>query len=70
MKIRLWPTVRYVNFRKVYPAEDGIWRQWFMVRRYWLGRLIYVSVRHHYVILDFRRDWVADLIAHSRGEAP
>lgn len=36
-------------------------RKWFKIERYWGGKLIYFSIRHWTLILDFRKNWLADM---------
>lgn len=35
--------------------------KWFQIKRYWSGKIIYIAIKHHQLVLDFRRDWVADM---------
>lgn len=54
---------RYVNYKREFPeAANHCWRAWFAVHRYWGGKIINIHVRHHCIVLDFRRDWVRDMI--------
>lgn len=62
-KRRVVPRVSYTNFKRLYPEHYKVFRHWFAVSRYWGGRLINVTVKHHQVTFDFRRDWLADMRA-------
>lgn len=49
--------VRYTNFKKEFPAvREGriAFQKWFYFERMWGGKLIYISVKHHQITLDFR----------------
>jgi hypothetical protein len=60
------PKFAYVNWHKAAPnASPGCWKQWFSIKRYWGGKLIYVEVRHHSFQFDFRRDWLADFLGEN-----
>lgn len=62
MSIRI-PKIRYVNWHKEYPQSKGnCWRSWFSFERYWSGQLVYITIKHHSLTLDFRRDWWHDLM--------
>lgn len=58
-KWRLWPRVGYKSFKGVGSAR--LWKSWISVTHYWGGRLIYIGVRHHFLIFDFRRNILAEL---------
>lgn len=38
------------------------------VSRYWFGRLIYVYVMRYTIVLDFRKNWLADMSKTERQE--
>lgn len=63
---RLFPLVSYHRF-------DGVarraFRRWFSVSRYWGGALWMVTVKHHQITFDFRRDWLADMSPKNGGAA-
>ena len=52
--------VKYVNYRKEFPTLTNSTR-WFSFDRYWSGKLIHVSVKHHCLIFDFRKNWLEDM---------
>ena len=57
--------IRYVNYRKEFPGKGmgkTCFTKWFCIRRYWSGKIICIRVKHHEISLDFRRDWVADMM--------
>ena len=61
--MRMLPKFTYVNWKKAAPQAAAVcWKQWFSVKRYWSGKLIYIQIRHHSFQFDFRRDWLADMI--------
>ena len=64
--IRWFPRIAYCNFHKEYPSSVGAFTKWFDVRTYWHGRLVYVSVKHHTIILDFRATWITDMMQGTR----
>lgn len=61
MRYRLSPKVSYVNYHKLYP-QTGAFKKWFVVKRFWSKMLWVVGIRHHFVKLDWRRDWVRDML--------
>lgn len=49
--------IRYTNFKKEFPSvREGrcIFSKWFEFKRYWNGKLIYISVKHHQLTIDMR----------------
>lgn len=63
MKIRLIPKVRFINFRSKFPnMSHDCFSKWFAVSRCWNGRIVTVHVKALAMQLDFRRNWVADMI--------
>lgn len=55
--------VRYINYRKAYPnASPQCWSRWFAIERYWGGKIILIQCKAHTIELDFRRNWIKDLI--------
>ena len=62
-KWRIIPEIIYINWHKEKSYTDyGLWQKWFVVDRYWGGRIIYFTIRYHTVVLDFRRNWIRDMI--------
>lgn len=60
---RIVPKVRFTNYRKLYPqGGENCWKQWVSVSRRWRGRIININVRHFQLSLDFRRNWIADMV--------
>ena len=41
----------------------------FSFNRYWHGRLFHILVWRYLLVLDFRQDWVQDMIG-KRGDKP
>ena len=64
MKWRIIPKVSYVNYRKIYGNSIGTksFDRWLWIGRMRSGRLRYITVKHHSLCFDFRRNWVADLM--------
>lgn len=56
------PRVYYTNYRKRHP-NLGVFKSWLWISRFWGDRLINIGVRYHVITLDFRRDWVGDLLS-------
>lgn len=53
MKIRL-PKIEYRNMRKLYPGAQ-CWNDWRpRFTRYWSGKLWYLEIHGHTIVLDFR----------------
>ena len=60
---RLWPIVRFINYRKSCPNSDsGCWTRWLRFDRYWSGRIWMLGIRHLCLELDWRRNWLQDMI--------
>lgn len=57
------PRVRFINYRKLFPqASIGCWAKWFDVQRFWGGKIILIHVKAFAIELDFRRNWIADMM--------
>ena len=66
-KWRISPRVSYTNYRKQYGKNAAnAFTSWFKVKRYWGGRLVYVSVRHFSLCFDFRKNWLLDMVDDER----
>jgi len=62
-KYTLIPEVRFVNFKKEFPnAGVGCWQCWFLFERYWSNRIWHINVKHYSLILDFRSNWMLDMM--------
>lgn len=61
MRFKLIPKISYVNYRKLYP-QTRAFKRWFVAQRAWSGLLWIIGSRHHIVKLDWRRDWVRDIL--------
>jgi hypothetical protein len=67
-KRRIIPKLGYVNYRTAFPNLcDGVFNRWLSIHRYWGGRIVEVTVLHHQLSLDFRRNWVDDMINTNGG---
>lgn len=61
---RLVPKIRFVNYRKEFPNMGSTaFAKWFYAERRWSGRIINIGVKAWAVVLDFRKDWIADMKA-------
>lgn len=65
-RMRLIPRIEYVNFRKSYPTMGNCFTRWFSIKRFWRGNIICISVKHHQLSFDFRKNWMADM-CHPNG---
>ena len=60
---RIFPKIKYTNFRKKYSnIGRDCFTEWFSIERFWGGRIIEICVKHRQISLDFRRNWVEDMI--------
>jgi len=48
--------ISYINYKKEFPNNRGLFKDWFKIDRYFKGRLIHISVKHRSIVLDFRKD--------------
>lgn len=57
---------RYVNYNKKFPKAQ-CWNSWKPTfNRYWMGDIWELGCHGHYVSVDMRSDWVADMINQGR----
>ena len=61
---RIIPTVKLVNFQKMFP-NSRCWSRWIYVDRKWSGKIIHVGIRQWCLILDFRKAWLADFLGEN-----
>lgn len=61
MRFRIIPKISYVNYRKLYP-QTSAFKRLFIAQRAWSGLLWIVGIKHHVVKLDWRRNWVRDML--------
>lgn len=59
---RILPSIYFTNYRKTSPNAGNCFKRWFSVTRFWGWKLIYITVKHFQVTLDFRKNWVADMV--------
>jgi len=59
------PKITYTNMKKESPKFAPVYSRWFNINRYWGGRLIQVDVKWHCFVIDFRVDFMKDLIEGS-----
>lgn len=57
-RIRIFPRVRFTVYKG---AAKSVFKRWFSVSRLWGGELIFVSIRHFEMALDYRRDPAKDI---------
>ncbi len=61
--VRIIPKIRYTNFRKEFPnCTEGCFKRWFVIERFWGGKIIDVQIKHHQISFDFRANWLLDMI--------
>lgn len=63
--MRRWkfiPRIKYVNYRKEYPISEKAFSKWLTITRYWFGRIISITVKHHELSFDFRKNWLYDMV--------
>lgn len=62
-KWRIFPKINYTNFRKHFPNSDNrCYDEWFSIHKVWSWRVIGIFIKHHCLTLDFRKNWVKDMI--------
>lgn len=61
-KWRIFPKIHYHNYKKSFPNLGDCFTKWIDIQRFWGGRIIYFHIKHYCLELDFRRDWVADMV--------
>jgi len=58
--------IKYTNMKKDFPnMGTGAFDRWLAIKRYWSGRLIIVSIKHHVFDFDFRKGWLKDVMEQS-----
>lgn len=68
---RIWPLIRYINYRKEFPSMSfDCCKQLFSIKRAWRGQLIFISVKHWTVCLDFRANWTQQFIEEFNSRNP
>ena len=62
---RLIPKITFHNWN-INPnygnMSAGLWNRWFSIERRWSGRIVLVCMRQFMLQLDFRKDWLADMV--------
>lgn len=62
-KWTLIPKITVGDYAKLYPnIHKGAFRSWFRISRSWGGRIIQITIRTKFISLDFRRNWLKELI--------
>lgn len=60
---RFIPKVSFIDYKKSFPnVGNDCFTKLFDIRRAWGGRLVYIHVKARAIELDFRRDWILDMI--------
>jgi hypothetical protein len=63
-KWRMFPKIDYHHWK-----DDGVcWKRWFYISRLWSGRLIFIGVKRHQICLDFRYNWLADMMSDRESQ--
>ena len=61
--------IKYTNLKKEFPkvsCYEGFCRELVSIDRYWAGKLIHISIKHHLFVIDLRgKNWLKDLISGS-----
>ncbi len=64
--IKYWrfiPKISFINYEKCFPnIGHDCFNKWFDIRRAWGGRLVYIHVKARAIELDFRRNWLMDVM--------
>ena len=61
MKRKLWRIIPKMEYHR-WEKDDVCWKRWFYINRLWSGRLIFISIKRHQLCLDFRYNWLADMM--------
>lgn len=60
---RVIPKISFINYEKSFPnMGKACFTKWFDIKRAWGGRLIYIHIKARAIELDFRRNWLMDMI--------
>jgi len=68
LKKRLIPKIRFTNYHKLFPITRGIWNEWFKCQRMWGGSIVEIRVKHYQLSLDFRKNWMKDMLYSNEKE--
>lgn len=58
--------IRFINWHKRFKGSEGLWNKWFKVERFWMGKIIEITVKHYTLVLDFRKNWLKDMVDGSK----
>lgn len=59
------PKISFVNYHKLYPNTSAF-KRWLVLERFWNKQLWIIGVRHLFIKLDWRKDWVGDMCTIER----
>lgn len=63
------PKIKFINYHNKFPwiKESGTaYTRWFSFDRYWMGKIWQITVKHYAISIDFRRNWIADMVDPDR----
>lgn len=43
------------------------WSRWLYIDRKWSGKIVHIGIRQWALILDFRKDWLAEFLGENAG---
>jgi len=64
--IRLFPKIRYTNFKKKFPISATAFSRLFYIEKHWSGKIIEIGIKHHQISFDFRKNWLLDMFPSSK----
>jgi len=62
MKKRIIPKIRFINYHKQFPTSTGAFKRLFYINTRWGGDIINIGILHYAVSLDFRKNWLDDML--------
>ena len=68
LKKRLIPNIRFTYYHKSFPITKGIWNEWFKVQKAWAGSIVEIRIRHYQLSLDFRKNFLNDMLYEEDRE--
>ena len=61
-KKKLIPKISFTNYHKEFPITKGIWNEWIKINKAWGGSILEIRCKHWQLSLDFRKNWMADML--------
>ena len=56
-----WRLIPKLSYHK-YNNTQSTWNDWLWIHRKWSGKLIYIHIKNHEILFDFRKDFIADIM--------